>query len=112
MASGDCYEAAGNLMMGRWMRGTVDRCLLVHGEVAGQGPLEGTSFGHAWVEEGNTVFDYSNGKQVVMPKVVYYALGQIDRIDNLHKHTWEETRAKMLEYGHYGPWDLRTSTGL
>jgi len=64
-----------------------------------------------------------------MPKFVYYAIGQVQNIDpdkwgkpefgqdvftegNLHKYNWEEARAKILETGHWGPWDLVTSSGL
>jgi len=127
---GDCYEAAGKYIM--------DMCndsgchsTLVHGEVAGQGPLAGVRYGHAWVEDGNTVIDKSNGRDLEMPKAIYYAIGQIASPDmskwgtpegmqdpelfsggNLHKYTWEEAREKILEYGHWGPWDLKTSTGL
>jgi hypothetical protein len=42
---------------------------------------------------------------------VYYALGQIDRIDNVIEYPWEEARAKILEHGTWGPWDLETSSG-
>ena len=85
---------------------------LVHGEVAGQGPLEGVTFGHAWVLDGDTVIDPSNGRDIRMPKTIYYALGAIDRIDNLHVYTPEQARERMLRYGHFGPWDLKTRSGL
>jgi hypothetical protein len=86
--------------------------VLVHGEVAGQGPLEGITYGHAWVLDGGTVIDRSNGRNLRIPKVVYYALGGIDHIGNLHEYTWDEARALILKFEHWGPWDLKTRSGL
>ena len=125
---GDCYEAAGKYMVENCM---VADCnlVLVHGEVAGQGPLEGVTYGHAWVEDGGTVIDKSNGRDIQMSKVLYYTLGNIAGIDmskwgqpeagmdvftggNLHKYTWEDAREKILNYEHWGPWDLETESGL
>ena len=34
--------------------------------------------GHAWVEDGSTVYDYSNGREIKMNKSKYYNLGAID----------------------------------
>ena len=85
---------------------------LVHAEVAGQGPLAGVTFGHAWVLDGDTVIDRSNGRDVVMPRQLYYALGHVDEIANEYVYSWSETRDKLREFEHYGPWDLETATGL
>ena len=126
-AGGDCYEASGKYIM--------DECLtdcdliLVHGEVSGQGELAGVRYGHAWVEDGDTVIDKSNGRDLQMPKILYYTIGQIAGVDmskwgqpefgsdvftegNLHKYTWDQARKKILDYGHWGPWDLETKSGL
>ena len=129
-SGGDCYEAAGRYMMDECdVKGGCEGLVLVHGEVGGQGALDGVRFGHAWVEKGGTVIDKSNGRNITMPKVMYYAIGQVQNIDpekwgkpefghdvftdgNLHKYTWEEARAKILETGVWGPWDLVTSSGL
>ena len=113
-AGGDCYEAAGKFIMDECMLGDVVDCqyILVHGEVMGQGPIEGTPFGHAWVLDGSTVIDKSNGRNLVLPMQIYYALGQIESIGNVHEYTWEEARTKILDYGHWGPWDLETESGL
>ena len=127
--NGDCYEAAGRYMMQECSLGNDDCSLvLVHGEVGGQGPLEGVRYGHAWVEDGDTVIDNSNGRDIRMPKMLYYMLGKLgqpdmekwgkspDAIDtsnaNLHRYEWESARKKILDYAHWGPWDLEPSTGL
>ena len=129
-AGGDCYEAAGKYMM--------DNCqfegcnlTLVHGEVQGQGPLSGVRYGHAWVEDGNMVIDRSNGRDLKMPKAIYYAIGAIASPDmskwgtpaglndpdlftggNIHKYSWEDARTKILDSENWGPWDLVTKSGL
>ena len=109
-ADGDCYEAAGNYMMGHSVFPSRNNNLrLVHGEVTGQGSLEGVKYGHAWVEDGNTVIDTSNGRNIRMPKAAYYALGQIG--DNVHVYTPQEFRRKVMKHEHWGPWDLKTESG-
>ena len=128
--TGDCYEAAFNTIH-RSVEDEDDQreLTLVHGEVEGQQKLAGVRHGHAWVEwtepveipEGSDipehvykelavmVEDNSSGRHIVLPAKLYYGIG---RIDNTHRYTWEEARAKVLEHGTYGPWDLKTSTGL
>ncbi len=110
-SGGDCYEAAGKYMMDNCMFGC-SNMILVHGEVMGQGALAGTTFGHAWVLNGGTVVDMSNGRNLQLPQEVYYALGQVDRIGNIYEYTWEEARQLIVDFEHWGPWDLETSSGL
>ena len=107
---GDCYEASGRYVL--------DHCLqhqhlrLVHGEVAGRGELEGIRFGHAWVLDGDEVIDVSNGREVRLPKVVYYAIGGIDHIGNFRAYTCKQALQRITKHGTWGPWDIETSTGL
>ena len=112
MKLGDCYEANGNYFMNKAFILSNSKMRLVHGEVTGQGSLEGVNYGHAWVEDGDTVIDVSGGKSLRIPKAVYYALGGIDKNNNLHKYDLADFRRKIAEYEHWGPWDLETSTGL
>jgi hypothetical protein len=109
---GDCYEAAGRFLLDSCVRGSDCTYLLVHGEVAGQGPLDGITYGHAWVLDGETVIDKSNGRNLQIPRILYYALGGIDHLRNLHTYTWEQAREKILQHKHWGPWDLKTRSGL
>ena len=139
--TGDCYEVAAKLMLELSVKGEdMSNYKLVHGEVTGQGPLEGTKLGHAWVEKKETfdmsefdpnahpivvetVLDFSNGKESGIPKGLYYAAGKIynDEYDeenpfirksNTHFYTLEEMKKKIKEFGHWGCWDLVTETGL
>lgn len=111
---GDCYEAAGQFCMGSVFMPEpiefVGEPHLVHAEVKGQGKAEGIRFGHAWVEDDENVYDYSNGRRIVMPKVVYYAIGDIQTDNSLkyQRYTFPEARAKMLKTKHYGSWDIDT----
>jgi hypothetical protein len=108
---GDCFEANGRYFMdAAAFPGGNNTLHLVHGEVTGQGPLEGVKYGHAWIEDGNMVIDVSNGRTVRMPKATYYALGRIG--DNVHHYDAPAFRRKVMQHKHWGPWDLVTSTGL
>ena len=116
-AFGDCYEAAINFVM-QDFDCVIDKvgCKyhIVHAEVLGQGPLEGVPFGHGFVidTEDDMVIDTSNGRNIRMPRAVYFAIGRIDEIGNYIEYTFKEAADKMVETRHYGPWDLETSTGF
>lgn len=107
---GDCYKANGGYFMDNAYRNPNLR--LVHGEVMGQGDLQGISYGHCWCEDGNEVLDFSNGRDIRIDKRVYYALGQIDRLNNYFVYDQVEFSEKISEHGDWGPWDLKTKTGL
>lgn len=110
--TGDCYQAAIEYLLSKALCDEQpENFKLVHGEVAGRGPLEGLTFGHAWIENNDTVIDTSNGNHVVMPKVLYYCLGCITQINNFHIYSWDEVRKKVVENKTYGPWDLKTASG-
>ena len=108
-ATGDCFEAAGRHMLDYGLQN--QRLRLVHGEVMGQGKIHGVQFGHAWILDGNTVFDPSMVRNIVMPRAVYYALGKIDDIGNVFEYTYFQMLENINKYKHWGPWDLVTSTG-
>ena len=108
---GDCYDANGRYFMEQALWPGKDANMrLVHGEVTGQGKIAGIKYGHCWIEDGNTVIDVSQGKTLRMPKAAYYALGRIG--SNTHVYTPEQFQAKINQFEHWGPWDLKTSTGL
>jgi hypothetical protein len=114
MKLGDCYEAAIKFIMSKCMFGPDCPFSIVHAEVAGQGSLDGVNFGHAYVidKRNNIAIDTSNGKNVMLPREAYESMGKIDKIGNYHEYEWRDARKKMIEFEHYGPWDLETSTGL
>ena len=115
---GDCYEVAGRMAIlglskapnGEMFLGNP---MVVHGEVEGQGKIKGTRYGHAWIEDDVYVYDFSNGRNLMLLKEVYYYLGKIIQDKpKLYKYTFRQAREKMIETGEYGPWDLITESGL
>ena len=100
MAKGDCYAANG-----RWMIGKRNY-QLVHGVAILA--RDGKPFGHCWIEKGQLVLDFSNGKKVRMSKKKYYELGGIPvKPHKLYKYTFEEMAKKMIQHEHWGPWDSK-----
>jgi hypothetical protein len=102
---GDCYEAAGNLILP--MFGDKHKnYTLVHGMVNGQGQLQGIRYGHAWVEDDSgNVLDHSNRRKIKMDAKVYYAIGGIEKSNNIY-YTQEEARKWILKSKHWGPWEM------
>ena len=109
-ALGDCYEANGRYFMDNCYRDPDLR--LVHGEVMGQGELQGISYGHCWCEKGNLVLDFSNGRDIKIDKKIYYLLGGIDRLNNTHVYDRDAFNECLDEFYNWGPWHLKTKTGL
>lgn len=114
MPRGDCYEAAGRFLLDNGGTPLSDDYRLVHAEVRGQGPLEGKTFGHAWVENLTTgwTFDYSNDRQIMLPTPAYRKVAGVDEIGNEHRYDHTAALRKMAQTGVWGPWDLVTSSGL
>ena len=101
--------------------------VLVHGEVMGRGDLQGVWFGHAWIETKNkdgedVVIEVANGKNIEMPKHIYYILGTIDQPyyqdgkmhppkNNVLKYTGSQAMEMFSKHETFGPWELETETG-
>lgn len=112
---GDCYQTSGTIAMDGGIRGVefVGKPYVVHAEVRGQGDLMGVRFGHSWVEDDEFVYDYSNGKDLKIPKFFYYYLGDIQKVEpKYYRYTFAQAIKKMLESGHFGSWELETESGL
>jgi len=110
--TGDCYYMAGQFAMDNVFTPKkieyIGTPYLVHAEVRGQGKIEGIRYGHAWIEDDVNVYDFSNNREIIIPKVVYYALGNIETSNpkKYVRYTFPEARQKMLKTGTYGCWDL------
>lgn len=100
---GDCYVAAGRLVMHMHKTGLRFGVRLVHGIVSGQMTLQGKRFGHAWVEYGDVVFDHSNGKKLTVRKDAYYEVGEIKE-EEVVRYDWEEMAIRTCYHKHWGPW--------
>ena len=115
--AGDCYEVAGRFALNRVKEINgyefQGKPYVVHAEVSGQGKIEGIRFGHAWVEDDYFIYDFSNGLQLVYPKVLYYSIGKIiEKKPKYFKYEFNEANNKMVETGNFGPWELVTESGL
>jgi len=109
---GDCMVVAAQMLVYQSFGPHADivnkDSILVHALVRGQGKAKGLRFAHAWVETGDTVYDYSNGNKIAIPKDVYYAIGGVKPKQKgaYSTYTLKEAKKKLLSTGHYGPWDL------
>ena len=103
--NGDCYEAAGQLAL-EFIRGKHPKAELVHGVALNS--LDYMPMGHAWVEVGSTVYDYSNGRDLKVPKKLYYGQGAIGELLNKgykqHRYKGLEVATSVLKFKHWGPW--------
>lgn len=111
---GDCYQSSGRIVLndGRGIS-FVGKPYLVHAEVRGQGELGNLRFGHAFIEDDKYVYDYSNDRELKIPKEFYYFLGDIKTTEpKYYRYTFTQARKKMLESGHFGSWELKTESGL
>ena len=121
---GDCYEVHGRFMLDNFR--DADDYILVHAEVMGQGQLAGIPYGHCFLihKATDTVHDRSNGRDIKMPRVIYYHLGKIDqsrywddelgrveRTPKIYEYTQKEVMGWMSETGTFGPWELETESG-
>jgi hypothetical protein len=99
---GNCYPVACWLLIDPF--GDIpSNAILVHGEPTLQrAPFN--KFGHAWVEIGDSVFDFSNGRNIVIRKEVYYQLGKIEE-SSCRRYTKTEARRMVAKFKHWGPWE-------
>jgi len=103
---GDCYEIAVNALLMPEYAGGLSlpaETVLVHGRPTLTCPPF-SEYGHAWLELGDAVFDFSNGKHVITRREVYYKAGSINPDDCL-RYSQEEARKWVLRMKHYGPWE-------
>ena len=106
---GDCYEANGRKV---WSDPKHKGDILYHAEVQGQGRIGDRTFGHAFILRGDvnsgTVFDYSNGRSIEIPAIVYFSIGNIEWIGNYFTYTNKDINKMISKHEHWGPWELKT----
>jgi hypothetical protein len=122
LGNGNCYETSAKFVLDSKENKSLLDLKLCHGQVHGQGPLEGAIFGHSWVEYNQImpspienltnhnlplitmVLDKSNGKSLEIPAPIYYLMGNIQN-ENVVKYNKKEVLKKIIETEHWGPWD-------
>ena len=106
-ATGDCFIVHGRFMTNPINVKDSGKFILVHAEVSGQGPLTGLRYCHCWLEKDGVVYDWTNGREIQMPKELYYFLGEVVQIEGKYaKYTNLEVCKQVLTHNHWGPWEL------
>lgn len=91
---GQCFPRAYRLM--EKLGGS---SLLCQGMVKGK---IGAYHSHAWVEKDDVVYDDSLGKLAVLPKELYYSLGNVK---DVYRYKKTEVYKWMIDTEHFGPWE-------
>ena len=100
---GTCYPDAYNWMIEKGEK-MGDSAKLVHATVTGAGGgIEGVEYGHAFILiNDNFVIDVATGKEIGVPKDVYYKMGNVK---NVKIYTFDEMIKTSLKERTYGPWN-------
>lgn len=97
---GDCFVANAKHVLDRDRTKT-----LCHSYVTPvMGPLRNVKHEHAWLEKGDTVYDFSNNRELEVPKDVFYILGQIDK-KKVKRYSYNDVIRNIKEHKHWGPWE-------
>ena len=99
---GNCYKDAIDWML---RNGRIGNYYLCHGWVSGKGATAGVRFSHAWIEHKDIVTDPSVDriKPLVIPKFVYYSIGNIIE-ERVHKYSYDEMMGWLERTKKAGPW--------
>lgn len=107
--TGDCYLVSGRIVLELSNKeiNYIGTPYLVHAEVQ-HSQLKNIRYGHAFIEDDVFVYDFSNGRELVVPKQLYYHFGDINPKDEkkYRKYTFKEAKKKMYETENFGCWDL------
>ncbi len=102
-AIGQCYPHAIKMAQGTTDEEFSDlsKFKVVHGQVTDK--FSGETVDHAWVEKGDTVFDWQSSytKPEGIPRDIYYDMFQPEI---RREYTAEETVVNCLKTGQHGPW--------
>jgi hypothetical protein len=113
-ATGDCYLVAGRIALEIQNKDIdyIGTPYLVHAEVQ-HSQRRDIRYGHAFIEDDVNVYDFSNNREIIMPKQLYYFFGDINPKNKkkYRKYTFKEARKKMAISGSYGCWNLDVEYG-
>ncbi len=90
---GKCYELAG-----RYVSDHPDS-VLIHGKLINPFSKGMSEVEHAWVEEGNEIFDPVMDKR--FPKHVYQSLF---KVEEYNRYSYHDVHKMTSHHGHWGPW--------
>jgi hypothetical protein len=98
MPKGDCFEAAYKKLRELFADGDVN-ARLCHGFVTN--PRLKRTFAHAWVENCDFIFDFSNHMDAIMPREKFYKLVSPTGVVE-YEH--DEAVFAFIRSRHFGPW--------
>jgi hypothetical protein len=114
---GDCFTNAFDYIFQEGILKGNNNLVIVHAIIKPMmGELAGVEFGHAWVEDGDTVIDTSRDNQQ-MDKQSYYLFAGLlimptmenqqfeIKKDKIKTYNIEDAKRLAVDHGHYGPWD-------
>lgn len=97
--TGDCYEVHAKAIIDGSVSGMLCHGTVWHSETGWHG--------HCWLEvSGDLVLDFSNGHQVLLPREVYYVLGNVK---DVKRYSPEQARELIEKEGNYGTWETTGS---
>jgi hypothetical protein len=111
---GDCFVANYHYLdriktKGYWLchgivTNAIDKLPMVHCWIEYELPVDVPGeYQESVVMQG--VIDVSQGRNIDIPKGLYYWAGEIDP-ENVRRYTVREAAKKALQHNHYGPWDI------
>jgi hypothetical protein len=95
-----CFKAAAEFIQQPHAMDGPDDYRLAHGKMATS--LQGEAVDHAWVEEGDFVYEVSERHHLLYSKDEYY---KKNKITHVRTYTVKEVIEFIDEYGHFGPWN-------
>jgi hypothetical protein len=102
---GRCFDVAFDLMTKNMIMRQYEGLILVHGFVSGRGSLSGKRFTHAWCEDEENVYDFSDGGNTPLPKMIYYSIGNINP-SQCKYYDDDKVREMVRLHGTKGPWEV------
>ena len=95
-----CFRASAEFIQIPHVMDGPDDYRLAHGHVATLS--QDLAFNHAWVEEIDSIYEFSDGHKSLFSRDEYY---KINKIINVRTYTVQEAITLIGIYGHWGPWN-------
>jgi hypothetical protein len=114
---GDCFTNAFQYIFQEGVLKGNNNLVITHAIIRPlMGDLAGVEFGHAWVEDGNTIIDSSRNNERIEKQDYYLFAGLLEmptmenkqfkvKEDKIKRYSVEDAKRLARQHGYYGPWD-------
>jgi len=114
---GDCFTDAFEYIFQEGVLKGKNNLVIVHAIIRPlMGELAGVEFGHAWVEDGDTIIDTSRNNEQIEKQNYYLFAGLLEmptmesqqfkiKTNKIKTYSVEDAKRLAVEHGYYGPWD-------